>query len=174
MSRILAIELIRAAEPFCPVLEELRRRGNEKCNERRQLCCIPDTDSETDSFQGDCIEVVFVFDGSLIRFFPGWQVSMLPNGILSHHPQTAPRPTMAILRRGRGAEVLHRAYKWSSLLQATKPRLPPDLLNSIYLLEIHHRIDRNERLQRRLAHSTKLLRNAERIAIGEGNTPALV
>ena len=54
-------ELIRAAEPFRPVLEELRRRGNE----RRQLCGIPDTDSETDSFQGDRIEVVFVFDGNV-------------------------------------------------------------------------------------------------------------
>jgi hypothetical protein len=52
---------------------------------------------------------------------------MLPNGIQSHQLQTAPRPTMAILRCGRGAEVLHRAYKWSSLLQVTKPRLPPDL-----------------------------------------------
>ncbi len=53
---------------------------------------------------------------------------MLPNGIPSHHLQTAPRPTMAmILRRGRGAEILHRAYKWSSPLQATKPRLPPEL-----------------------------------------------
>jgi hypothetical protein len=31
----------------------------------RQLCCIPDTDSETDSFQGDRIEVVFVFDGNV-------------------------------------------------------------------------------------------------------------
>jgi hypothetical protein len=49
------------------------------------------------------------------------------NGIPSHHFQTAPRPTMAILRRGRGAEILHRTYKWSSILQATKPRLPPDL-----------------------------------------------
>jgi hypothetical protein len=38
-------------------MEELRRRRNEKCNERRQLCCIPETDSETDSFQGYCIEV---------------------------------------------------------------------------------------------------------------------
>ncbi len=49
------------------------------------------------------------------------------NGILSHQLQTAPRPTRAILRRERGAEVLHGAYKWSSILQATKPRLPPDL-----------------------------------------------
>ncbi len=52
---------------------------------------------------------------------------MLPNGIPSHHLQTAPRPTIAILRRERGAEVLHRTYKWSSILQATKPRLPPEL-----------------------------------------------
>ena len=60
-----AFELIRAAEPCRPVLEELRRRGNEKCNDRRQLCCIPDTDSEIGSFQGDCIEVGFVFDGNV-------------------------------------------------------------------------------------------------------------
>ncbi len=43
---------------------------------------------------------------------------------------------------------------------------------SIYLREIHHQIDHNEKLQRRLAHSTKLVRDAERIAIGEGNDPA--
>jgi hypothetical protein len=49
------------------------------------------------------------------------------NGIQSHHLQTAPRPTRAILRRGRGAEGLHCAYKWSWILQAKKPRLPPDL-----------------------------------------------
>ncbi len=43
---------------------------------------------------------------------------------------------------------------------------------SIYLREIHGQIDHNEMLQRRLAHSTKLLCDAERIAIGEGNAPA--
>ncbi len=59
----MAFELIRAAEPSRPVLEELRRRGNEKCYNRRQLCGIPDTESETDSFEGDSIEVEFVFDG---------------------------------------------------------------------------------------------------------------
>ncbi len=58
-------ELIRAAEPFRPVLEELCRRGNEKCNDRRQLCDIPGTDSETNSFPGDRIEVGFVFDGNV-------------------------------------------------------------------------------------------------------------
>jgi hypothetical protein len=52
---------------------------------------------------------------------------MLRNGIQSHHLQSAPRQTRAILRSGRGAEALHRAYKWSWILQATKPRLPPDL-----------------------------------------------
>ncbi len=52
----MAFELIRAAEPSRPVLEKLRR-GNEKCYHRRQLCCIPDTESETDSFEGDRIEV---------------------------------------------------------------------------------------------------------------------
>ena len=57
-----AFELIRAADPCRPVLEELRRRGNKKCKDRRQLCGIPDTDSETDSFQAYRIEVGFVFD----------------------------------------------------------------------------------------------------------------
>ena len=94
---------------------------------------------------------------------------MLPNCIPSHHLQTAPRPTMAILRRGRGAEVLHSAYKWSSILQATKPRLPPGLF---IWREFHRQIDDKVMLQRRLAHSIKLLRDAERIAMGEGNAPA--
>ncbi len=101
---------------------------------------------------------------------------MLLNGIPSHHLQTAPRPTRAILRRGRGAELLLSAYKWSSILQVTKPRLPRSRSRSssrsIYLREIHRQIDHNEMLQRRLAHSTKLLRDAECIAIGEGNAPA--
>jgi hypothetical protein len=48
----------------------------------------------------------------------------------------------------------------------------PTSSRSIYLREIHRRIDHNEMLQRRLAHSTKLLRYAERIAMGEGNPPA--
>jgi hypothetical protein len=51
----------------------------------------------------------------------------------------------------------------------------PASSRSIYLQEIHSQIDHNEMLQRWLAHSTKLLRNAERIAIaamGEGNAPA--
>ncbi len=58
-----AFELIRAAEPSLSVLEELLCRGNEKCYHLRQLCGIPDTDSETDTFEGDRIEVGFVFDG---------------------------------------------------------------------------------------------------------------
>ncbi len=60
-----AFELIRAAEPCRPVLEEFRQRGNEKCNDLRQLCGISDTASETDSFQGNRIEVEFVFDGNV-------------------------------------------------------------------------------------------------------------
>jgi hypothetical protein len=48
----------------------------------------------------------------------------------------------------------------------------PTSSRSIYLWEIHSQIDHNEMIQRRLAHSTKLLRDAERIAIGEGNAPA--
>jgi hypothetical protein len=39
----------------------------------------------------------------------------------------------------------------------------PTSSRSIYLLEIHRQIDHNELLQRWLAHSTKLLRDAERI-----------
>ena len=57
----MAFELIRAAEPSRPVLEELRRRGNEQCYHRRQLCCISDTQYETDSFEGDRIKVHFLF-----------------------------------------------------------------------------------------------------------------
>ncbi len=48
----------------------------------------------------------------------------------------------------------------------------PTSSRSIYLREIHRQIGRNEKLQRLLAHSTKFLRDAERIAIGEGNAPA--
>ncbi len=47
-------------QPSRPVLEELRSRGNEMCYHRRQLCGIPDTESETDSFEGDRIEVDLV------------------------------------------------------------------------------------------------------------------
>jgi hypothetical protein len=49
------------------------------------------------------------------------------NGIPSNYLQMAPSQTRAILRRGSGTEFLHRAYTWSSILQATKSRLPPDL-----------------------------------------------
>jgi hypothetical protein len=48
----------------------------------------------------------------------------------------------------------------------------PTSSRSIYLREIHRQIDHNEMLQRQLAHSTKLLRDADRIAMGEGNAPA--
>jgi hypothetical protein len=48
----------------------------------------------------------------------------------------------------------------------------PTSSRSIYLREIHSQIDHNEMLQRRLAHSTKLRRDAERIAMDEGNAPA--
>ncbi len=51
------------------------------------------------------------------------------NSIQSHHLQSAPGPrhTRAILCCGRGAKTLHSKYKWSSILQATKPRPHPDL-----------------------------------------------
>ncbi len=42
-------ELIWAAEPSSPVLEELLRRGNEERYYQRQLCCIPDTDPESET-----------------------------------------------------------------------------------------------------------------------------
>ena len=48
----------------------------------------------------------------------------------------------------------------------------PTSSRSIYLLEIHRQIDHNDMLQSRHAHSTKLLRDAERIAMGEGDAPA--
>jgi hypothetical protein len=48
----------------------------------------------------------------------------------------------------------------------------PTSSRSIYLRAFHRQINHNEMLQRCLAHSTKLLRDAERIAIGEGNAPA--
>jgi hypothetical protein len=47
----------------------------------------------------------------------------------------------------------------------------PTSSRSIYLLEIHRQIDHNEIIRRWLAHSTKLLRYAERIAMDEGNAP---
>ncbi len=48
------------------------------------------------------------------------------NCIQSHHLHSAPRQTRAMLRCGRGVEALHPTYKWSWILQATKPRLPLD------------------------------------------------
>ncbi len=48
----------------------------------------------------------------------------------------------------------------------------PTSSRSIYLLEINRQIDHNEMFQCRLAHSTKLLRDAERIAMGDDNPPA--
>jgi hypothetical protein len=50
----------------------------------------------------------------------------------------------------------------------------PTASKSIYLLEIHSQIDHNEMLQGRLAHSTKILRDVERlqVAVGDGNAPA--
>ncbi len=44
----------------------------------------------------------------------------------------------------------------------------PTSSRSIYLRKIHRQIDHNEMLQRQLAHSTKRLRDAERITMGEG------
>jgi hypothetical protein len=91
------------------------------------------------------------------------------NSIHSHHLQSEPRQTREIPRRERGAETLHHSYKWNSILPVTNPQLPSDLF---YLLEIHREIDHNEMLQRRLAHSTKILRDPEHIAMGEGNALA--
>jgi hypothetical protein len=44
----------------------------------------------------------------------------------------------------------------------------PTSSRSIYLREIHLQIDHNEMPQCRLAHNTKLFRDAERIAMGKG------
>ncbi len=86
------------------------------------------------------------------------------NGIPSHHLQTAPRQTRAKRRRG-FAQRIQVELDSSSDEAPTSSR-------SIYLRAIHRQIDHNEMLQRRLAHSTKRLRDAQRIAIGEGNAPA--
>ncbi len=48
----------------------------------------------------------------------------------------------------------------------------PTASRSSYLWEIHRQIDHNDMLQRRLAHSTQLLRYAERIAMSNGKDPA--
>ncbi len=48
----------------------------------------------------------------------------------------------------------------------------PTASSSIYLRKNYRQIDHSDMLQRRLAHSTKLLRDAERIAIGDGSDPA--
>jgi hypothetical protein len=48
----------------------------------------------------------------------------------------------------------------------------PTASRSIYLQKIHRQIDHNDTLQRRLADSTKLLRDAEPIAMGNENDPA--
>jgi hypothetical protein len=55
-------ELIRAAQPSSPVLEELRRRGNAMCYHLRQLCGIQDTDSECDSIhiEVECVGLAVV------------------------------------------------------------------------------------------------------------------
>jgi hypothetical protein len=62
----------------------------------------------------------------MVRNFSYHCVLRMPlNCIQSQHLQTAPRQTRAILCSGRGAEDLHRSYKWSWILQTTKPRLRP-------------------------------------------------
>ncbi len=60
-----AFELIWAAQrpqPSSPVLEELRRRRNAMCYHLRQLCGIPDTDSESDfiHFEVECVGLAVV------------------------------------------------------------------------------------------------------------------
>jgi hypothetical protein len=83
-----------------------------------------------------------------------------PVGTKTDKGDTAPR------KRGREfAQNIQVELDFSSDEAPTSPR-------SIYLREIHLQIDHNEMLQRRLAHSTKLLHNAERIAMGEGNALA--
>ncbi len=56
------------------------------------------------------------------------RLGMPPNCIRSHLHKSAPRQTRESLRSGRGAGTLNIGYKWSKILPAMKPRLPPDLL----------------------------------------------
>jgi hypothetical protein len=68
-------------------------------------------------------------------------------------------------RRRDFALRIHVELDTSSDEAPTSPR-------SIYLREIHRQIDHNEMFQRRLAHSIKLLLDAERFAMGEVNASA--
>jgi hypothetical protein len=83
-----------------------------------------------------------------------------PDGTKTDKGDTAPR------KRRRGLAPRIQVGPDSSSDEA------PTSSRSIHLREIHRQIDHNEMLQRRLAHSTKLLRDAELMAMGEGNPPA--
>ncbi len=61
---------------------------------------------------------------------------------------------------------------YSSNETSTSSNEAPTSSRSIYLREIHRQIDHSQMLQRLLAHSTRLLFGAERIAMGEENAPA--
>jgi hypothetical protein len=91
------------------------------------------------------------------------------NGIQSHHLQSVTKTDkgdIATRKRRRGFAPRIQVEHDSSSDEA------PTSSRSIYLWEIHRHIVHNEMLQRLLVHSTKLLRDAERIAMGEGNAPA--
>jgi hypothetical protein len=85
------------------------------------------------------------------------------NGIQEQHLQSAPGPAQRIWGRDFAPRIQVDLDSSSDEAQTSS--------RSIYLREIHRQIDHNEMLQRRLAHSTKILRNAERTAMGEENAP---
>jgi hypothetical protein len=100
----------------------------------------------------DCTEVEYATER--------YSESPPPVGTKTDKGDTAPR------KRCRGFAPRMQVELESSSNEA------PTSSRSIFLREIHRQIDHNEMLQRRLAHSTKLFRDAERIAMGEGNPPA--
>jgi hypothetical protein len=194
-----------------------RHRFRNRIIPRRSY--IPDTDSETESFQGERIEVVFVFDGNVhndvvrsssLSFPAGCASSVLARIRSAEERERSERARDHQTVNGEqlfmsvtSAECTEVEYATKRYTESRPPNSTktdngntstrkmrrgfaqhiqvelssssdeaPTSSRSIFLREIHCQIGRNEKLQRRLAHSTKLLRNAERIAIGEGNAPA--
>jgi hypothetical protein len=93
---------------------------------------------------------------------------MLPNCFQSHHHLSPPRQTMQSLLHGRGTGTVSPQIQ---VEVASSNDEAPTASRSIYLREIHRQIDHNDMLQPRLANSTKLLQNEERIAMGDGKDP---
>ncbi len=90
--------------PFVPYWRSCAGEESEKCNERRQLCGIADTDSETDSFQGDRIEVDFVFDGNVHN-------DVVRTAADCHFRQDAYRRMASVLARIQSAEERERSER---------------------------------------------------------------